>query len=62
MSKAAYGVSDRKVDVLSCLRRVAHASSAAKYEDLVKPLMASSVLSSESKAAMLVSKAMVDSL
>ena len=43
MSKAANGVSDCKEEVLSRIRRVAHASSSTKYEDAVKALMASSV-------------------
>ena len=43
MFKAANGVSDCKVNVLSRLRRVAHASSSAKYDDVVKTFMANSV-------------------
>lgn len=52
------GVSDCKVDVLSRLRRGARASSAARYEGFDGKFY----LSSESKAAMLVSKTMVQPL
>ncbi|CAH3173684.1 unnamed protein product [Porites evermanni] len=43
VSKAPNGVSDCKEEVLTHIRRVAHASSSPKYEDAVKALMASSV-------------------
>ena len=43
VSKAANGVSHCKEEVLSRLRRVAHATSPQKYQEAVKALMASTV-------------------